>query len=58
MALDPEYRTKLDTHDQLQIVWDVIGTSVDERQAFLNDLAHSVQVNDNSYMYAGTHSVA
>lgn len=43
MHLDSDYRTKLDTHDQLQIVWDVIGTSTEERQAFLNELSHSVQ---------------
>lgn len=43
MYMDIDYRTKLDTCEQLKALWAHIGTSEEERHDYLNDLSHRVQ---------------
>lgn len=40
---DNDYKSKIDTHEQLAYVWDSMGLSKEERQNYLNELSHRVQ---------------
>jgi hypothetical protein len=43
MSLDCDFRVKMEAHEHLQQVWDEIGTSAADRQAYWSELSQHVQ---------------